>query len=189
MASSDAPGEITELLTEVRLGKSDARSRLAELVYSELRRLATACMYRERPDHTLQPTALIHEAWLRLIGSNTTPIENRVQFFAAASTLMRQILVDYARARRSEKRGGARKRVELNDGLSFTTGQSEEILSLDSALAELAALDPRQSRIVELRFFGGLTEEEVAAMLGISARTVKREWSVAKAWLYAHMQR
>lgn len=189
-AGENSARDVTRLLDRIRDGDEGARSRLIDLVYLELRRLAARCMLREQNAFTLQPTELVHEAYLKLMGqegANLGNIKNRTHFFGAASTVMRQILVDYARAKHTQKRGGAGYRIDLDENLAFTEERSEEILALNESLKRLEAFDPRQSRIVELRFFGGLTDEEAAELLGISARTVKRDWRVAKAWLFADM--
>jgi RNA polymerase sigma-70 factor (ECF subfamily) len=179
-------GEITRLLGKVRTGDEAARAELMDIVYSALRRLASSMMRRERPGHTLQATELLHETYLRLVGQEVN-FENRAHFFAAASTVMRRILVDYARAHRSEKRGGGQVPVALDETVLFSESQSEQMLALEEALQRLARMDARQARIVELRFFGGLTETETADVLKVSARTVKRDWKMAKAWLFAEM--
>jgi RNA polymerase sigma-70 factor (ECF subfamily) len=179
-------GEITRLLGKVREGDEAARADLMAAVYAELRRLSAAMMRRERPGHSLQATELLHEAYLKLVGQDID-FANRAHFFAAASTVMRHILVDYARAHRSEKRGGGQVPVTLDENALFSAQQSEQMLALEEALQRLGKMDARQARIVELRFFGGLTEEEAAAVLGVSARTVKRDWKMAKAWLFSEM--
>ena len=179
-------GEVTRLLGDLRSGK-DVGAELFTLVYDELRRIAAAYLRRERPDHTLQPTALVHEAYLRLVDQSEQNWQNRAHFLGIGAHLMRQILVDHARKRRAEKRGGGEQPVTLDDLALPGFKQPEEILAIDQALARLEQLDERQSKIVELRFFGGLTEKEIAECLGVSDRTVKREWSVAKAWLYAEI--
>ncbi|HEV3277380.1 MAG TPA: ECF-type sigma factor [Terriglobia bacterium] len=145
-------------------------------------------MRRERPDHTLQATALVHEVYLRLMEEHPVDWQSRAHFFAVAAQLMRRILVDHARAHKAAKRGGDAPKVFLEENLILSEAKSGDMLSLDEALARLAKLDPRQGRIVELRFFGGLSVEETAEVLGISARTVKREWSVARAWLYQEVR-
>ena len=179
-----SPGDITVLLTELRAGNRTAESRLMPLVYHELRRVAGRYMRRERPDHTLQPTALVHEAYLRLVGQREISWQNRAHFYGVAAQLMRRILVDHARARQAEKRGGHETKIALEEGLAFTGEKGAELLALDEALRRLAQRDPRQCRAVELRFFGGLSEDEAAEVLGISTRTLKRDWRVARAWLY-----
>jgi len=176
-------GEITQLLIQVTQGNHEAESRLIPLIYDELRRLARHYMRQERPDHTLQATALVHEAYLRLTRQKDANWQNRAHFFGVAAQLMRHILVDHARAHRAGKRGGHEQKVSLDEALAFTEDNSERVLAIDEALARLAERDPRLGRIVELRFFAGLTEEEVAEVLGVSPRTVKRDWQVAKAWL------
>jgi len=176
--------EVTRLLNAWRDGKGDALQELIPLVYQELRRLAHHHMRGERPGHTLQTTAVIHEAFLKLIDQSAVNWENRAHFFGVASQLMRRILVDHARARAAEKRGGGAPHVALDDVALVGSEQNVDLIALDEALERLAALDPQQSRIVELRFFGGLTIDEAAAVAGISPATVKREWAMAKAWLY-----
>ena len=178
------PGDVTRLLKEFRDGDKDAEARLVPLIYSELRHLAAYYMRGERHGHTLQPTALVHEAYFRLTGMRGVDWQNRSHFFAVAAQLMRRILIDHARARRANKRGGRWGEVSFDDAEGVSFSRPEELIALDEALNRLAALDVRQSRIVELRFFAGLTEEETGEVLGISARTVKRDWRVAKAWLY-----
>jgi len=180
---ADPPGDVTLLLAEMRRGNSEALSKLIPLVYQELRRLAAHFLHAEREGHTLQPTALVHEAYLRLAGQ-TEPWQNRAHFMAVAAQLMRRIMVDYARQRIAAKRGGGKAAFELaTSGIASGVEQSEELLAVDEALARLAALDPRQAGVVEMRYFGGMTVEETAEVLGIAPRTVKREWAMAKAWL------
>jgi RNA polymerase sigma-70 factor, ECF subfamily len=157
------------------------------LMYDELRRLAATYMQRERTDHTLQPTALVHEAYLRLIEQRETTWKNRAHFFGVAAQLMRRILVDHARSRLRDKRGGELQKVSLDEGLVFSTDRSAELVELDGALSRLEKLDARQCRVVELRFFGGLTVDEAAEALQTSPRTVEREWNFAKAWLYLEL--
>jgi RNA polymerase sigma factor (TIGR02999 family) len=180
-------GEVTRLLGEVRAGNREAEARLIPLVYSELRRLAAHYLRGERPDHTLQPTALVHEAYLRLTKIHEVDWQSRSHFFATAATVMRRILVDHARTQRADKRAGFRDAIDLEEALVMSPGRSSELLALDEALERLKKLNSRQSKIVELRFFGGMSEEEAGVILGISARTVKRDWRVAKAWLYSEM--
>lgn len=183
------PGDITLLLAELRAGNRSAESRLLPLVYDELRRLARRYMRAERRDHTLQPTALVHEAYMRLAGQRDMSWQNRAHFFAVAAQLMRRILVDHARAHKAEKRGGNESKIELGEGLALTEAKAAELLAVDEALTRLAECDPRQARVVELRFFGGLSEEEAAEVLGVSTRTVKRDWSVARAWLFKEINK
>lgn len=156
-------------------------------LYQELRRLASYYMEKERTGHTLQPTALVHEAWLKLAGSGEHTWQDRTHFFAAAAQAMRAILVDHARARNTAKRGGAREQVELDEAIPLSDAQIDQVLGVDQALSRLAEVEPQQARVVEMRYFGGLSVEEVAAVLGISERTVKRDWSDAKVWLYAEL--
>jgi RNA polymerase sigma factor (TIGR02999 family) len=185
----ESPGDITLLLTELQAGNRAAESKLVPLVYDELRRLARRYMRGERAEHTLQPTALVHEAYLRLIGQRDVEWQNRAHFFGVAAQLMRRILVDHARARKAEKRGGSAPKVSLDETLVFTEAKGADLLALDEALTRLTERDPRQGRIVELRFFGGLTEDEAAEVLGVSTRTVKRDWNVARAWLYKELSK
>ena len=184
---ADKSGEITRLLGEMRAGDKAAESRLMEAVYPELRRIAGYYLKRERAGHTLQPTALVHEAYLQLLGDADIDWHNRTHFFAAAAQSMRRILVDYARMRKAAKRDGARERVDLFDVLAISEERLDEMIDLDRALTRLAAWDPRQSRVVELRFFGGLSEDEVAEVLGIAPRTVNRDWNFARAWLHGEL--
>lgn len=180
-----APGEFTALLEECRRSGGDATPRLAAYVYQELHRLAIGLMRGERRDHTLQTTGLVHEAYLRLFGDQQVDWRNRAHFLAIAATTMRRILVDYARNRSAAKRGGpAQQKIELTDEAGCAVEiESAELLDLDRALAEFASIDPRASRVVELRYFGGLSADETAEVLGISSKTVKRDWTIAKAWL------
>jgi RNA polymerase sigma-70 factor (ECF subfamily) len=181
-------GEVTALLAELKLGRKDALHRLMPLVYRELRRVAGNCMRDERPGHTLQPTALVHEAFLRLVEQDHADWQNRAQFVGVAGQLMRRLLVDHARGRRALKRGIP---VTLNEEIfprAAGADQTEEILAVDEILARLAELDFQQARIVELRYFGGLTVEETAEALAISPRTVKRDWAMAKAWMKAQLE-
>lgn len=186
--SAPVETEISQLLIEWGRGDQEALDRLMPLVYDELRRLATRHLRRERPDHTLQTTALVHEAYLALVGQRQANWQNRAQFFAIAAQLMRRILVDYARSHRAAKRGGDYLKLSLDEAAALPDEKSAELLALDEALDRLAAVDPQQSRVVELRVFGGLSVEETAAALDISPRTVKREWSMAKAWLHQQLK-
>jgi RNA polymerase sigma-70 factor (ECF subfamily) len=180
-------GEVTGLLAELRKGNREVESRLMAFVYDELRRLASGYIRKERPDHTLQPTALVHEAYLRLVRSETGDWQNRAHFLAVAATVMRHILIEHARARQAVKRGEG-QRVQLSDDLAAETDrQSADLLDLDRALERLGQLDPRLCRMVELRYFGGMTVEETAEVLGVSTKTVNRQWSIAKAWLKSEM--
>ena len=182
-----ASGDVTHLLTEIRSGSPEARDKLIPLVYEHLRRLAASYMRRERPDHTLQATALVNEAYLRLVSQKRISWQDRAHFFAIAARLMREILVEHARAHQTEKRGGKLEKLPLDQSLEFSPAKSRELIDLDDALESLARLDPQQARVVELRFFGGLTEEETAEVLGISSRTVKRDWVTARAWLHGEL--
>jgi RNA polymerase sigma-70 factor, ECF subfamily len=184
-----AVGDVTQLLADVQNGRPDAAPQLMPLVYDELRRLARGQMRRERPDHTLQATALVHEAYFRLVNQPERTWQNRTHFIRIAAQVMRRMLIDYARARRTAKREGGLQRVPLEEPLLVAEEQSDELLALDEALERLAQFDARQSRVVELRFFGGLTVEETAEALGMSAKTVKRDWSVARAWLHREMKK
>ena len=176
--------QVTQLLKDWSGGDEGALGRLIPLVQPELHRLAHHYMSRERAGHTLQTTALLNEAYLQLVDDPKRNWQNRTHFMAATAQLMRRIIVDYARQRASLKRGGGALKVSLNDAALVTEKRSEELLALDEALQELAALDPRKSQIVELRYFGGMTIEETATFLKMSHRSVEREWTMAKAWLY-----
>jgi RNA polymerase sigma factor (TIGR02999 family) len=178
------PGShVTQLLQEWSKGNNTVLEELTALVYRELRRLAESHMRRERPDHTLQPTALIHEAWLRLVDQKQPAWQSRSHFFRFAAHLMRQILVDHAREHKAEKRGGEAERIPLEEAEIFGGERPADLLALDEALTQLASFDERKAQIVELKFFGGMTEDEVAETLGISVRTLGRELRLAKAWL------
>lgn len=179
--------EVTQLLRDWRNGNKAALDVLMPAVYDELRRLASGFLRRERSDHTLQTTALVHEAYIHLVDQNETDWQNRAHFFGAAAQLMRRILVDYARARRAAKRGGGALKVTLNEVVIGSTGKDIDVIALDEALNELAALDSQQSRLVELRYFSGLSIEETAEVMAISPATVKRQWNSAKAWLHRRM--
>jgi RNA polymerase sigma factor (TIGR02999 family) len=182
----DPTSEVTRLLGEIGRGKKDAVNQLLPLVYDELHRLARSYFRRERGDHTLQPTALVHEAYLRLVDQRAV-MENRGHFLAVAATQMRRILVDYSRKHSAARRGAAGEKVLLEDTMAVVEQQPLDMLALDDALQKLAELDPDQSRLVELRFFGGLSVEETAEVLGISTATVKRSWSSARAFLHRQM--
>lgn len=180
-------GEVTLLLERLRQGDREAEDQLLPLVYDELHRIARRFMRRERSGHTLQTTALLHEAYLRL-ATIEIDIASRSHFFALAAKQMRRVLVDHARARLSRKRGSGSTPLELKAEILVIEQPPELIEALDDALSKLGEIDPRQARIVEMRFFGGLTEEEIGLVLGISARTVKRDWIMAKRWLYARLK-
>jgi RNA polymerase sigma factor (TIGR02999 family) len=181
--------EISQLLAEWTNRQPAARDRLVALVYNELRGLARRHLRRERPEHTLQTTALVNEAYLRLVGLERMQWRDRAHFFAMTATLMRRVLVDYARERGREKRGGAVSVTSLDGHDLAGSASGIDVLTLDQALSELGAIDARQARIVDLRFFGGLTVEETAEALAISPATVKREWASARAWLYHQITR
>ena len=174
--------EVTRLLIALSEGDSEATDKLIPLVYSELRRLAGSYLKNEREGHTLQPTALVHEAFLKLVDQNVR-WESRSHFFAMAAKLMRRILVDYARAYKAEKRGGDEEKISLEDAFVFARERPAEMISLDEALENLARIDPRRSKVVELKFFGGLNNEEIATVLGVHSNTVLRDWNLARAWL------
>ena len=182
-----AKAQVTELLLDWQSCKEAAFDKLFALVYQELRSLASAYMRRERPDHTLQTTALVNEAYIKLVGNKAKVLHNRVHFFAIAAKVMRQILIDHARSKHYEKRGGGAIKISLDDTAILSDERAAELVALDEALKELAKFDSRQSQIVELRFFGGLTLAETAEFLKISSDTVTRDWNVAKAWLYRQM--
>jgi RNA polymerase sigma factor (TIGR02999 family) len=184
-AGSQAPGsaEITRLLAEWSAGNQAALDELTPLVYPELRRLASSCMRRERPDHTLQTTALVHEAYMRLAGQEQVHWETRSHFFALAAQVMRHILVDHARSARRAKRGSGVPPMSLNDVAVVSKYRANEVLAVNAALDALSAIDPRKSRVFELRYFGGMSVDEAADVLQVSPATVARDWRMAKAWL------
>jgi RNA polymerase sigma factor (TIGR02999 family) len=186
MGSSEA-GDVTQLLAEWSDGDEDALAKLAPLVYDELRRLASRYMSRERADHTLQATALVHEAFVRLVDQRRVQWRGTLHFVAIAARMMRRILVDHARGHRVAKRGGGERKISLDDAPPLTGDSSPDLVELNDALNELAGLDPELSKIVELKFFGGLKSEEIAELLGVSVPTVTRRWSLARAWLYRYM--
>jgi RNA polymerase sigma factor (TIGR02999 family) len=181
--------EITQLLLAWSEGDQGALDRLMPLVYGELRRLAHNYMRNERAGHTLQTTAIIHEAYLRLIDAGQVRLDNRAHFFAVAARLMRQILVDLARSRGYQKRGGGAHQVSLDEALVISPERNDDLVALNDALDALAKLDQRQSQIVELRFFGGLTEEEISEILKVSTRTVRSDWRLARSWLLRELDR
>jgi RNA polymerase sigma-70 factor, ECF subfamily len=183
------PEEVTDLLLAWGRGDRSALDRLIPLVYEELRRLAHRYMGQERPGHTLQTTALVNEAYLRLIDASRVRWQNRAHFFAVSAQLMRRILVDFARAHRNLKRGGAAQQVSLDEALPVAREPDADLVALDEALTALAAIDPRQARAVELRFFGGLSVDEAAEVLKVSPETVHRDWRVAKVWLLRELSR
>lgn len=180
---------VTLLLKKSQSGSKEALDELFPVVYDELRRLAANRLRDERADHTLQPTALVHEAYLRLIEQNMQTWENRAQFFGLAAEMMRRILVNHAVKRNAQKRFGSQTRLLLDDIVDFTNVRNVNLITLDEALKELAKFDSQQVKIIELKFFAGLTNEEIAAVTGVSDSTVKREWRVAKAWLHQKLTR
>lgn len=183
----DSSNQVTVLLLRWREGDRQALEELMPIVYDELRRLASHYLRQERRDHTLQSTALVNEAYLRLAGQNPPEWQNRAHFFGIAARVMRQILVEYARGRGAAKRGGGAAKITLDSSIALPQQINVDVVALDKALSELSQLDEQQSRIVELRFFGGLTIEDTSEVLGVSPATVKREWVTARAWLYRAM--
>jgi RNA polymerase sigma factor (TIGR02999 family) len=194
MSAADEPGDVTRLLAAVSEGNAAAFDELVTLVYQELSQLAHRKLRQEVPDHTLGTTALVHETYLRLVGQTRAVWQNREQFFAVASEAMRRVLVDHARRRLRGKRGGGAEMVSMSDDLdagaasALDDDQSEELLALDDALVRLAVFNPQGARIVQLRFFGGLSHEEIATVMDSSERTVRRQWAVAKAWLHRELR-
>jgi RNA polymerase sigma-70 factor, ECF subfamily len=185
---SQRTGTVTEWLVRLRAGHPEAKSALIELVYSDMHRLARNYMRKERPWHTLQPTELINEVYVRMVDQPNRTWQNRPHFLAAAAQAMRRILVDYARMRETEKRGGGAEQIPLNDQNVGVVGhRPENLIALDRALDRLSEMDPELAQLVEWRFFGGLSEEEAAGLLNVSSRTVKRRWSMARAWLLAEL--
>jgi RNA polymerase sigma factor (TIGR02999 family) len=178
-----SPHEITRLLREWADGSQSALEVLTPLVYAELRQLARNYLRGEAPGHTLRPTALVHEAFLRLLGGSAPGCQNRSQFYGVAARVMRQILIDHARTREALKRGGAIRHVPLEEALVLSFERDSDLVALDDALERLAKIDPRKSQVVELRFFGGLSVEETAEAMKVSEKTVRRDWQFAKAWL------
>lgn len=179
---------ITAKLQSWNSGNKSAAEELMPLVYDELHRVAANYLRKERSDHTLQPTALVNEAYLKLVDISSVEWNDRAHFFAVSSNVMRRILVDYARAQKTDKRGGDAKKVDLDEAISFSKEKEIDLLALNDALERLEEIDERQSRIVEMRFFGGLSVEETAEVLKVSKRTIKREWAMAKAWLFQQMK-
>lgn len=181
------PSDVTQLLLDWSNGEAAALEKLLPVVYDELRRLAACLLSRERSDHTLQPTALVHEAYLKLVDQQKVEWQNRAQFFGLSAKMMRNILVDYARKTAAEKRGGGMQKVSLEDVITQSAERAEELVALDEALDELAGFDARKSRIIELRYFGGLSLEEIEEVVGVSIATIRREMRFAEAWLYKRM--
>lgn len=181
--------EVTSLLKKLADGDQDAGAKLVPLVYDELRRLAASRLRRERPNHTIQATALVHEAYMKLASQRDAEWKNRAQFFGVASQVMRRILVDYARGQQRHRRGGKQQRIALDDIVLISADRTEELLAVNECLSNLEKVDARQAQIVELRYFGGLSLEEIAEILRVSSKTVMRELKVAKAWLYGQLKR
>lgn len=189
MSEGPAPETVTQLLVAWQQGSQQALNQLMPLVYAELRAIAGRYLSHESPGHTLQSTALVHEAYLKLVDQRSVQWQNRSHFFGIAAQMMRRILVDHARHQHRAKRGGAAPKLSLDEAMAVAEPDAAfDLLALDDALTSLSAIDPRGARIVELRFFSGLTIEETADVLAVSAGTVKREWSTARAWLYREMQ-
>jgi RNA polymerase sigma factor (TIGR02999 family) len=187
---SKSPHEVTQLLLQLTDGESAVLDDLLPLIYGELRHLAASYLRRERVSHTLQPTALVHEAYLRLIDQTQVRWQNRAHFFGVAAQMMRRILVDHARSHQAEKRGGDFQMLSFDEQIGgMAIERASDLVALDEALERLAELDPQKSRVVELRFFGGLSVEETAEVLGVSAPTIKRQWRMAKAWLFGQVQK
>ena len=186
--AQESPGDVTRLLNRLQKGDRKAESLLIPLVYDELRRLASAYMRRERPNHTLQSTALVHEAYIRLSDKRNVSWQNRAHFFGVAAQLMRRILVDHARAKLAQKRGCRPHLIPLDRAFALTPERSSDLLALDEVLTRLGERDPRALQVIELRFFGGLTVDEAAEAIGISPRTVKREWNFGRAWLRTELE-
>src|SRR5262249_26822131 len=185
---AQSPEEITGLLQAWRTGNRDALDKLVPMVYDDLRRIAHRYIRRQAPGQTLQTTAVVHEAYMRLAGQDDVAWQNRAHFYGVCAQVMRSLLVDRARARRAAKRGGGQYKVSVVDDVASSSNRDIDIVALDDALQRLAAMDPRKARIVELRYFGGLTVEEAASFLDLSAITIKREWLKAKAWLYNELR-
>ncbi len=183
-----SPNELTLLLSEVSKGNKTVINKIFPIVYNELRRIASRYLYEEYGERTLQTTELVHEAYLKIIGSENISLENRAHFFGIAANAMRQLLIDFARRRKAEKRGGNLTRISLVDGLIVVDEYDDKILELDSALNKLVKIDERLCKVVELRFFSGLNVDETAKVLECSPATIKREWSLAKAWLYKELK-
>jgi RNA polymerase sigma-70 factor, ECF subfamily len=181
------PGEVTRLLKQFGGNAREASPQLVQLVYKELRRLAGGFLRRERPGHSMQATELVHEAYMRLVEQREVTWKDRAHFFAIAAQVMRRILTDEARSRLAAKRGGGNRKIPLDESSASSEQRSETLLSLDAALSKLAIQDPRQSQVVELRYYGGLSTEDIAEVLGIAPRTVERDWKVAQAWLRREM--
>ncbi len=186
---ADLREDVTLVLEQMRKGDKNAADKLLPLVYDEFRALARHYLAQERANHTLQPTALVHEAYMKLVDQTRVDWQGRSHFFAVAAQAMRRILVDHARSRQRDKRGGGRARVVLDEAVALSPQKDEDVLALDECLERLAALDARQAKVVELRFFGGLSVEEVAEALGVSKRTVEGDWTFARAWLSRELRK
>jgi RNA polymerase sigma factor (TIGR02999 family) len=184
---NDETSDVTQMLLAWSAGKTGAEDSLFQLVYDELRRIARRYLSRERAGHTLQPTSLVHEAYLRMVDQTRVSWQNRAQFYGVAATMMRRILVNHARGLATEKRGGAAQLLSLDEANFSPTENATDLLALDEALKRLAQLDERKSRVVELLFFGGLEHKEVAEVLGVSEKTVQRDWQMARSWLYREL--
>jgi RNA polymerase sigma factor (TIGR02999 family) len=187
--TKSSPHEVTQLLLDWRNGDQKALEKLTPLLYDKLRRLAESYLRRERANHTLQATALVNEAFLQLLGNNNVNWQSRAHFFGIAARLMRQILVDHARSHAADKRGGGQEALPLDDAIEVPGGRPADVVALDDALRDLAIFDERKSRVIEVRYFGGLSVEETAEVIGISIATVRRELRMAEAWLYQQMQK
>jgi len=185
----DTSPDVTRLLLAWSDGDNEALERLMPMVYQELKRQAERYLWRERSGHTLEPTALVHEAYLKLIDQKHARWQNRAHFFAIAAQSMRRILVDHARARQAGKRGSGAQKLSLDEAIEVSDQRANQMIALDEALKSLAELDPQKSRVVELKYFGGLALEEIAEALGVSRATVIREWRMAKAWLYGELNK
>ncbi len=188
-AGEPASSEATQILAEMAAGDRSAAQRLLPMIYDEFRSLAARYLGRERAGHTLEPTALVHEAYMRLVDQSRVNWQGRTHFFAVGAQLMRRILVDHARHKGRAKRGGGRARITLDEHVAISPQRDEDLLALDEALQKLAQVDPRQAQVVELRFFGGLSVDEVAQVLGVSKRTVESDWTMVRAWLRRELTR
>ena len=188
--SSDASHQITQMLIELTDGNTEVVDRIYPFIYDELRRLAGSYLRRERSDHTLQPTALVHEAYIKLIDQRSVKWQNRAHFFGIAAQVMRRILMDHARKHNADKRGGDIEKLPIEEEILVVSHErSAELIALDDALQSLAEIDPQKAKIVELRYFGGLSIEETAEVMGVSVPTINRQWRMAKAWLYGQVSR
>jgi RNA polymerase sigma factor (TIGR02999 family) len=182
-----ASSDVTDLLLRWSAGDRSALESLTPIIYDDLRRLARALLSRERPEHTLSATALVHEAYLKLVDQRRVQWQNRAHFFGAAAAIMRRVLVDHARAKLSDKRGGSAVKIAMEESMALVAGLAEDILDLDGALDALAAVDDRKAQVVQMKFFAGMTMPEIAAALALSDATVERDWTMARAWLVRHL--